>query len=172
VAPDDERVFIYVRLRFGGRIVARTKIREFGGLGTLLADFLRALSAETLDLEGLEAGPGAAPVMEYVCANSERTLIAFRIDSARGEQVVEGQLPPEYRRRMLDPRASSFSSSRFVERAAPDLPAERKEALARWLVGSRFDLLGQIRESMDESGRFEVHIPLAGGDGVGGDGVE
>ncbi|MCW8141842.1 MAG: hypothetical protein KIT58_23290 [Planctomycetota bacterium] len=158
---DDERVFIYVRLRVGARVLARTKIREFGGLGGLLADFLRTLGTEGVDLEGVELAPGTLPVMEYADASNDDTLIAFRVDPERQEQVVEGRIPPGYRRRMLDPRASSFASDRFVERAAPDLPAEQKDELARWLVESRFDLLARIREAMDESGRFEVHLPLA-----------
>ena len=51
------------------------------------------------------------------------------------------------RRRMLDPQVSSFSSDRFVERAAPDLSPEKKEALAEWLVKSRFDLLARMPSS-------------------------
>lgn len=158
----EERVFIYVRLRLGDRVLARTKIREFGGLGTLLADFLRVLSGDGLDLEGVEHRPGVLPIMEYVDAGTDATLIAFRLDTERQEQVIDGRIPPAYRRRMLDPKASSFSSAGFVERAAPDLPVERKEELARRLVESRFDLLARIREAMDAEGRFEVHLPLAG----------
>lgn len=157
----DERVFIYVRLRLGERVLARTKIREFGGLGTLLADFLRVLSADDgLDLDGVEQRPGVLPVMEYADAGNDATLIAFRLDAERQEQVIDGVIPPRYRRRMLDPRASSFSSEGFVERAAPDLPPERKEELARFLGETRLDLLTRIREAMDAEGRFEVHLPL------------
>lgn len=157
----EERVFIYVRLRLGGRVLARSKIREFGGLGGLLADFLRTLGTDGVDLEGVEVAPGTLPVMEYADAGSDETLIAFKVDPAKQEQVVEGRIPAAYRRRMLDPGASSFSSDRFVERAAPELSQERKDELARWLVASRFDLLARIREAMDETGRFEVHLPLA-----------
>lgn len=157
----DDRVFIYVRLRLGGRVLARSKIREFGGLGGLLADFLRTLGSEGVDLEGVEYEPGTLPIMEYADAGTDDTLIAFKVDPTRQEQVIEGCIPPAYRRRMLDPKASSFSSDRFVERAAPELPQERKDELARWLVASRFDLLARIREAMDDTGRFEVHLPLA-----------
>lgn len=139
--PDEERVFIYVRLRLGEHVLARSKIREFGALGGLLADFLRTLGTDGVDLDGVEVEPGALPIMEYAEAGSDRTLIAFKVDPERQEQVVEGCIPRPYRRRMLDPKASSFSSDRFVERAAPDLPQERKDELARWLVASRFDLL-------------------------------
>jgi hypothetical protein len=159
---DDERVFIYVRLRLGPTVLARTKIREFGGLGTLLADFLRSIAAG-VDLDGVPPPePGVVPVMEYVDAGSDRALMSFRVDPKKQAQIVEGMIPAPYRRRMLDPKASSFSSSSFVERAAPDMTPERKEALAKFLVDSRFDLLAKIRESMDEAGRFEVELPLDG----------
>lgn len=158
---DGDRVFIYVRLRLGERVLARTKIREFGGLGTLLADFLRTLGdGEGFDLSGVEPTPGAVPIMEYVDASSGDSLIAFRVDPGQQERVVvAGRIPPAYRRRMLDPKASSFSSDRFVERAAPGLSQERKDELAKKLVESRFDLLARIRESMDEAGNFEVQLP-------------
>lgn len=160
--PDSDRVFIFVRLRLGERVLARTKIREFGGLGTLLADFLRTLNGgDGLDLSDVELTPGAAPVMEYVDANSGDSLIAFRVDPGQGERVVvAGRIPCAYRRRMLDPKASSFSSDRFVERAAPDLSQERKDELARRLVESRFDLLARIREALDADGNFEVQLPI------------
>jgi hypothetical protein len=162
IDPDEERVFIFIRLRIGERVLARTKIRELGGLGTLLADFLRTSVADGIDIRPGELPPGAAPVMEYVDANTDRALIAFRVDTERQEQVIEGQIPAAYRRRMLDPEVSSFSSDRFVERAAPGLPSEQKERLAEF-VRSRVDLLGRIKEAMDGDGRFEVHVPLQDG---------
>lgn len=156
----DDRVFIYVRLRLGEHVLARTKIRELAGLGSLLADFLRSTMSEGVDLSKVDAPPDEGPVMEYVDAGTEAVLIAFRVDLARREQVVAGQIPAAYRRRMLDPQVSSFSSDRFVERAAPGLTPEKKEELAHWLVRGRFDLLGRIRDAMDADGRFEVHLPL------------
>lgn len=156
----DERVFIYVRLRIGKHVLARTKIREFAGLGSLLADFLRSTMSDGVDLSQIEITKDDSPVMEYVDAASEAVLIAFRVDLQRQEQVVAGKIPPHYRRRMLDPQVSSFSSDRFVERAAPDLSPEKKEALAEWLVKSRFDLLARIKDAMDDEGQFEVHLPL------------
>lgn len=156
-----ERVFVYIRMRVGDHVVCRTKIRELAGLGTLLADLMRTTLAQGLDLpEGALDEPSGAPVMEYVCASTERPLIAFRVDLDRQAQVIEGTIPAAYRRRMLDPEASAYSPERFVERAAPDLAAPQREALAGWLARPRHDLLGLIRGAIDADGRFEVVLPL------------
>jgi hypothetical protein len=159
---DDERIFIYLRLRLGEHVLARTKIREFGGLQSLLADFLRAAITDGLDVSKVDLSRGVAPVMEYVDAAGDVVLMTFRVDLARQEHVVKGAIPARYRQRMLDPAVSACSPQRFVERAAPDMPPQEKAALASWVgrSASGLDLLARIRDVIDADGRFEVHIPL------------
>lgn len=158
----DERIFIYLRLRLGEHVLARTKIREFGGLHTLLADFLRAAITDGLDVSKVDLSRGGTPVMEYVDAAGDSVLMTFRVDLARQEHVVEGTIPARYRQRMLDPAVSACSPQRFVERAMPDQPLERKEALASWVGRSAtgLDLLARIRDVIDADGRFRVQLPL------------
>ena len=155
----DDKVFIYLRLRLDEAVLARSKIREFAGLGSLLAQFLR----QTVE-DGVELPEGApaqgVQVLDYVDANTDRNLISFRVDPVAQVQVIEGCIPPLYQPRMLDPDASAFSWHRFVDRAAPELTEERKEALSQHLSRSQNDLIERIRATIDDEGRFEVRVPL------------
>jgi hypothetical protein len=157
-----DKVFIYLRLITEDGVLTRSKIREFAGLGTLLADFLRSSLGQGLGVQtGQDGEVTALPTLEYVDSNTDETLISFRVDLKAGEQVVTGCIPPAYHDRMLDPNASSVSTSLFLERAAPDLPDEERDDLALRLSNSRMNLLDRIREGMDAEGRFEIHMPIS-----------
>ena len=151
----ETRIFIYIRLCRGEEILARTKIREYGALGSLLADFLRQVRDNDLELP-----PGPPPALQYVDANTGETLISFRVDVQRAEQVIQGRIPAAYRARMLDPQESSCSTGDLIERGAPDLPEREKRALAELLASPRSNVLKLIRGAIDADGLFEVRVPI------------
>lgn len=154
----DERVFLYLRLRVGATVLSRSKICEFAALGRHMARFLN----ETLS-SGIELPPGtedAPPVLEYVDANTERVLIAFRTDLDSRVQVIEGCIPPAKQTRLLDPDQTSFAMGTFVEEAKDGLPLEQRSQLDERFAHSYHDVLARIRESMDDEGHFEVRIPF------------
>jgi hypothetical protein len=155
----DDRIFIYLRLQAGEQVLKRSKIREFAGLGTLLADFRRELVGSGDPLPGLRAG--VLPALEYVDADSDEVLISFQVDPGAGEQVISGRIPAAYRPRMLDPQHATFSTDRFVARAAPELDEAQRQDYARRLARSGQDVMTRIREAIDAEGHFELHLPLA-----------
>ena len=155
-APSD-RVFVYVRLVAGHDVFHRSKIREFAGMGGLLADLLRGVAQAERPLP-----PDEVPALEYVDANSEQVLIRFQIDPARNLHRISGTIPPSPQPRMLDPQAGRVPTRRFVERAAPELSPERRDAVARDLASQRHDVLDKIREAIQPDGTFEVLMPLKG----------
>lgn len=154
----DARIFIYLRLQADGHVLKRSKIREFSGLGTLLADFRRELVGDGDPLPGLRAN--VLPALQYVDAANDEVLISFQVDPAAGEQWIQGRIPPAYRPRMLDPEQAAFSTERFVARAAPELSQPEQEAYAQRLARSGQDVMGRIREVIDDDGRFELRLPL------------
>lgn len=145
-----ERLFLYLRLRRGDELVARSKIREFAGLGALMADFLRSTPLPP---------EGPLPVLEYVEAGNEEVLLSFAADPDGNGLRVRGRIPPEHRQRMLDPAAASCSVFSFVDRAAPELTEEERERMAE-RIGAGPDLLARIRAALDDEGRFELLLPF------------
>jgi hypothetical protein len=159
----DERVFIYLRLSAADRVLARSKIREFGAVGASMAQILNELLRSQDERSGLgEIVAGGPPVLEYVDANSGQVLIRFSVDMASEVQIVEGCIPPSHQPRMLDPEASAFSTARFLDQAAAGLPEDQREAIADRLAGPAVDLLERIRETLDAKGNFLVRIPWRG----------
>ncbi|MGE0707322.1 MAG: hypothetical protein AB7N76_04770 [Planctomycetota bacterium] len=158
----DEKVFIYLRLTMGDTVLARSKIREFAGLGSLLAQFLHRTLRDGVELPPeLEAEGGSVPALDYVDANTGDVLIRFRVDPVERVQVVEGRIPPPYQGRMLDPDATAISLSRFQEVAAEEgMNEEQRRVLSDRLAKSQIGVLTQIRETIDEEGRFRVQVPL------------
>lgn len=156
----DDKVFIYLRLRIGDRILSRSKIREFAGLGSLLADFLRSTMSGGIEIPDELDPVDRVPVLDYVDANTENVLISFRVDPVQKVQIVEGRIPPAYQDRMLDPEATTFSLGRFTDRAAEGLSEERRRELSERLARSQLDLLGRIKSTMDEEGNFLVQVRL------------
>jgi hypothetical protein len=154
----DDKVFIYLRLRLGETVLSRSKIREFGGLGSLLPQFLRQTVAKGVELPA--TFEGERPVLDYVDANTERVLISFHLDPTNRVQIVEGCIPPAYQGRMLDPEATSFSLRRFVVTAHEELTTADQDEITKRLAGSQIDLLEQIRQTMDDEGNFVVEVPL------------
>lgn len=155
----DDKVFIYLRLRLGDTALSRSKIREFGGLGSLLPQFLRQTVAQGVELPS-NFNDDQRPVLDYVDANTERVLISFHLDPVNRVQIVEGCIPPAYQERMLDPEATSFSLRRFVATAHEELSTAEQDEVTRRLAGSQIDLLEQIRQTMDDEGNFVVEVPL------------
>ena len=154
----DDKVFVYLRLCLGETVLSRSKIREFGGLGSLLPQFLRQTAARGVELPA--SFEDAPPVLEYVDANTERVLISFSLDPVNNIQIIQGCIPPPYQQRMLDPHASSFSLTRFVAAAHEELTSAEKDDVIRRLAGSQINLLEAIRQTMDEEGNFLVQVPL------------
>lgn len=154
----DDGIFIYLRLQSGDQELKRSKIREFAGLGSLLADFRRELVGSGEALPGLRAG--ALPALQYVDADSDEVLISFQVDPAAGEQRIHGRIPAAYRARMLDPDQAAFSTDRFVARAAPELSEPEQAAYAQRLARAGTDVMDRIRAVIDTDGRFELSLPL------------
>lgn len=156
------KVFIFLRLRLGEALLARSKIREFAGLGSLLADFLRGTLSQGVELpDSYDPALGEVPVLEYIDANTEEVLIGFRVDPSQNLQIIAGRIPPDYQHRMLDPSQTTTSINNFAERAGEDLPPDRRQELSSRLVRSQIHLLERIRDVIDDEGYFEVRVPLA-----------
>jgi len=156
-----DKIFVYLRLRAGSVTIARSKIREFGALGSLLAQFLQKAMNERLELpNGVDLASGEPPVLEYVDSNTEQVLISFRVDPVEKVQIVEGRIPPDYQPRMLDPEVTAYSGKRFVEAASEDAPEERKRELCERVARSQMDLLERIRDEIDDEGNFVVCVPF------------
>lgn len=147
------RIFIYLRLRRGQDLIAKTKIREFRGLGSLLADMTQKVMAGDIEATKLDEDP----VFEYVDANSEQPLLVMR---TRGDDLhVSGTIPSEYQARMLNPEEGSMRVSQFVERASSTLDFEDQQTL-RQIAGQRQrSLLQMIRNELKEDGHFEFLVP-------------
>lgn len=159
-----EKVFIFLRLRLGEALLARSKIREFAGLGSLLAEFLKGTLTRGVELPAsYDPSLGEVPVLEYVDANTDEVLIGFRVDPRQNQQIIAGRIPPSYQPRMLDPDQTTTSINRFAERAGEDLPPERRLELSSRLVRSQIHLLERIRNVIDDEGNFEVRVPLSDG---------
>ncbi len=157
----DDKVFVYLQLRVGDRVISRTKIREFAGLGSLMAEMLRETAGRGLELPHDESARGESmPVMEYVDANTERILICFRADPARRVQVIEGCIPPAYHHRMLNPDSASLSLDQFTERATEGLSEAQRSDLTDSLARSQVNMIERIREVIDSEGNFLVHVPM------------
>lgn len=155
----DEKVFIYLRLRTGERLVARSKIREFGGLGSLLVQFLRQTLAQVPE-DSLDPERDGVPVLDYVDANSDRPLISFHVDPIQRVQIIRGCIPPAYQGRMLDPHSTTFSVQHFVASTLEDAPASERHELSERLARSQLNLLERIRQTMDADGNFDLQVPL------------
>jgi hypothetical protein len=154
----DDKVFVYLQLRVGETVASRSKIREFAALGPLLPGFLQQAVVDGTRVAAASAEPGA-PALEYVDANTDEVLIRFQLDGDRGQQVVEGCIPPAYQARMLDPEVSALSVARFTRAAEESLsPEEQAEVQER--LQEQPDLLEAIRLAMDPAGRFRLELPL------------
>jgi hypothetical protein len=159
----DDKIFVYLQLRVGDRVVSRTKIREFAGLGSLMAEMLRKTAGTGIEIEMPhdESAQGeSTPVLEYVDANTERILIGYRVDPVRRVQVIEGCIPPAYQHRMLNPDSASVSLDRFTECATEGLSEAQRSDLTDSLAGSQVNIIERIREVIDSEGNFLVHVPL------------
>jgi hypothetical protein len=157
----DNSVFIYLRLTIGETLLARSKIREFAGLGSLLAQFLHRTLRDGVDLPPELEERSDVPALDYVDANTGETLIRFCVDPVQHVQVVEGRIPPTYQSRMLDPDTTAISLAGFQAAAAAEgMEEEQQRALSARLARSQIGVLEQIRETIDEEGRFRVQVPL------------
>jgi hypothetical protein len=154
----DEKVFIYLRLVLGTETLATSKIRELAGLGSLLAQFLHRTLQQGVELPP-EAGEDQVPALDYVDANTEEVLIRFRADPEAQVQVIEGRIPPPYQARMLDPATSQISLQSFSRKVAEDVSDQKRRELSERLARAQINVLEQIRENMDDEGRFEVRVP-------------
>lgn len=153
----DEKVFLYLRLVLGDEVIAKSKIRELAGLGSLLAQFLHSTLQGGVELP--EGGLERAPALEYVDANSGEILIRFRADPGAHVQVIEGRIPPSYQARMLDPTTTQISLQGFSQTVGEDLPDQQRRELSERLARAQIDVLERIRAALDDEGRFEVRVP-------------
>lgn len=151
-------MFIYLRLVLGTETLATSKIRELAGLGSLLAQFLHQTLEQGVELPP-EADENQIPALDYVDANTEEVLIRFRADPEARVQVIEGRIPLPYQARMLDPATSQVSLQSFAQNVAKDIPDQKRRELSERLARAQIDVLDQIRENMDDEGRFEVRVP-------------
>lgn len=155
----DERIFVYLRLRAGGEILAKSKVRELKALGKMLADF----AAESVI--GASPRPDVSPseiAFEYVDASNEQPLVCFRADVAARELVVNGCIPRAYRKRMLDsgPDGPTISRAAFEERARQRVGEAAAHELAERAFEKQIDLLGLIEKAIDAEGSFSVRVPM------------
>lgn len=151
-------MFIYLRLVLGSETLAKSKIRELAGLGSLLAQFLHRTLEEGVELPP-EAGEDQVPALDYVDANTEEVLIRFRADATQQVQVIEGRIPPPYQERMLDPSTSQVSLQSFTQKVADDVSDQKRRELSERLARAQISVLDRIRDAMDDEGRFEVRVP-------------
>jgi len=160
VEPDD-RIFVYLRVRSGERVLSRSKVRELRALGGLLAEFMAdsVIAGAPQDLE-----PGAEVRVEYVDASNGEPLVGFEADRDRGELVVSGRIPDRYRARMLGQGADGTSISReeFERRAGAKLGEEAAHELADEAFRSKVDLMALIERAIDATGMFVVRLPMGG----------
>lgn len=154
----DEKVFIYLRLVLGDEVIAKSKIRELAGLGSLLAQFMHATLQGGVELPP-DAGLERRPALDYVDANSGEILIRFRADPGAQVQVIEGRIPPSYQARMLDPSTTQISLQGFSQTVGEDLPDQARRELSERLARAQIDVLERIRGALDDEGRFEVRVP-------------
>lgn len=154
----DEKVFIYLRLVLGDEVLAKSKIRELAGLGSLLAQFLHSTLQHGVELPQDDA-VDRIPALDYVDANTEQVLIRFRIDPLEQVQVIEGCIPPAYQERMLDPATTQISLDSFTRNLGEDISDQQQRELSERLARAQIDVLGRIRAALDDEGRFEVRVP-------------
>ncbi len=149
----NQRIFIYLRVTSTDGELARSKVRELAGLGTAMAD----LAGELLSREDVPSRDNLR--FEYVEAETHQPLISMFTDVACAEQVVAGRIPPVYQQRMLEdpPR---IDARRFEERAGRQLDPARRYELAESLRGPQLNVLGLIRDNIDEDGVFEIRLPI------------
>lgn len=152
----EPKIFLFLRLRCDGELIAKTKIREFRALGKLLADLTRSFLQGDID----RPEDPTETLFEYVDANSGEPLLSLR--STGSGLSVSGYFPPEYHPRMLDEEGQEdqFSMSDFVERASRGLDDERKEELAGMVSRSNTSLLAHIKRHIGDDGRFDFDLPI------------
>ena len=105
-----EKVFVYLRLRYGETVLSRSKIREFGALGPLLPQFLRKTVEDGVVLPEVAADDATRPVLDYVDANTERVLISFRLDPAAQTLLARLQRATDQRSPCAPSSASTGTS--------------------------------------------------------------
>lgn len=150
------RIFIFLRLRCGDRVLVKTRIRELRALGGLLADLLRAF------MEGEVERPEdpSRSCFEYVDANTGQPLLTMTAEDD-GLRMT-GRIPEEYRERMLADRSGlELSTDAFIERATRDVDDEiAREMVESFVEDSSLPLQEMIRRNMDDDGRFDFELPL------------
>lgn len=145
----DNKIFIYVRLRDDKEVLYKSRIREFAAIGKILADFMK----EVLARFGMQSLKSAH--LEYVDANTDMVLISFRRDVIRQQYIVSGLIPTEYRSRMLSEEETKLKmpATEFVDKIATDLDPLQKPLLYEKLQHS-VDILKLIRQNIHANGEF------------------
>ncbi len=157
----DERLFLYLRVRIGRRIVSRSKTGEFAALGSILAQMVRDSVRSGVDLASARiAAPDEVPRLEYVDASNDTVLVSIHEDGPRRMQVIAGRFEPCHRKRLLDDGDSTVLSERFLGQASDGLTEEQREEVAHRLRAPRDGVLEAIRSAIGKDGRFRVEVPL------------
>lgn len=153
MAVEDNKIFIYLRLRDDKETLLKSKIREFAGIGKLLADFMKDI-LERFGLQILKVGS-----LEYVDSNTDIVLVSFKKDVIRQKIIISGLIPKEYRARMLNEEEVSikFPLPEFVERISPKLdPLSR--AIIHQRIQKPYNIFSVIKENINENGEFYIML--------------
>jgi hypothetical protein len=148
----EPRIFIFLRLRCGGEILVRSKIREFRALGSLLADMMGLVVKEDLHREA----DLTQAIFEYVDSNTGKVLLQLRSDDQG--LLVSGSIPLEYQKRMLGTEQNqAINMAGFVKRAGRELDDADKQRLSHLATQRHHSLLEMIRAKIEgEDFKFRI----------------
>ena len=152
----DDKIFIYLRLRDDKKTLLKSRIREFAAIGKLLGDFIKEVS-QKFGFRILNAGN-----LEYVDANSDLVLIAYKRDVVLQRIIINGFIPAHYQERMLDEHATKvkFSGVEFIDSITFGLDPLQKSVLKQHIQHPPVNILALIKENIDKNGEFYIILNL------------
>ncbi len=153
LAINDDKVFIYLRLRDDKETLLKSRIREFAAVGKLLADFMKEVW-KRFGLQVLKVGN-----LEYVDANTDIVLVSFKRDPVRQQIIISGLIPKDHYDRMLNEKNARIKVpiAEFLEKISPNL-----DPLQRAIIEQRLqrptNIISLIRQNINENGEFYITL--------------
>lgn len=146
-------ILIYLKVHKDGTLLYRSPIRELRALGGVLVQ----IALDRLRSDDRNAWLGAS--LEYIDASSGRLLLAFEPEGR--SLVIRGEIPDEYKKRLLSPAEAGKSVERAIEKLSPSMQEDERSVIEHTFRTRVDGLLRRIGEALDENGcfRFTVHRP-------------
>lgn len=156
LAIQDNKIFIYLRLRDDKETLVKSKIREFAGLGKLQAEFIKQI-LENYGPQILKLGS-----LEYMDSNTDMVLVSFKKDVIRQKIIVSGLIPKEYQSRMLDQEEAriKFPLHEFLEKITPSLDPVSQAIVHQRMQKPPYNIFRIIKENINENGEFYIILDI------------